>query len=344
MSQETIVHTLYNAEVIQIKDDGYINITALAKAYFEKTGIRRDTHEWLRSKRTQESLEHLSTKLNIPVSELVRVVKGGFDRQQGTYVHPRMSVRFAIWLSDEIGFIVEEWIDDWKTGKLRPMLPYHLRRYLANRDRIPFSHFSIIAELTIRLIAPLESQGYRLPENMLPDISEGLIFNRWLREEKGLNTDELITYAHVFEDGRRVRAKMYPIEVWPDFIKHLYQEWLPHRAQDYFQKRDPTALPFLPKLLANRLTKSLTDLLKEHNSPISARRFNQILLELGILEEKTRPSVTKGTKQYKALTEAGSIYGKNEINPLKPEETQPRYYVDTFQKLLEQVEIYLAYQ
>ncbi|OQW94313.1 MAG: hypothetical protein BWK79_06520, partial [Beggiatoa sp. IS2] len=28
-----------------------------------------------------------------------------------------------------------------------------------------------------------------------------------------------------------------------------------------------------------------------------------VLLELGILEEKTRPSVTKGTKQFKALTE-----------------------------------------
>ncbi|OQW92989.1 MAG: hypothetical protein BWK79_13525, partial [Beggiatoa sp. IS2] len=188
------------------------------------------------------------------------------------------------------------------------------------------------------LIAPLENQGYILPDNMLPDISEGLIFNRWLREEKGLDTNELVTYVHAFEDGRQVRAKMYPIEMWPDFIKHFYQEWLPNRAQDYFQKRDPAALPFLPKLLTNRLTKSLTDLLKEHKSP----KVNQVLLELGILEEKTRPSVTKGTKQFKALTEQGSIYGKNEVNQFKPEETQPRYYVDTFQKLLENVENYLA--
>jgi len=221
-----------------------------------------------------------------------------------------------------------------------PSLPYHLQRYLANRQCVPYTHFSLLSQMSIYLTAPLENLNYTLPDNMLPDISEGLLFNRWLREEKNFDADTLPTYVHTYEDGRQVKSKLYPLELLPDFIKHFHEVWLRQHAHDYFSDRDSNALPFMPKLLENRFTKSLTDLLKEHNSPLSARRVNQILLELGILEEKTRPSVKQGTKQYKALTEQGSPYGKNLVNPLKPEETQPRYYVDTFQKLLEIVEAY----
>ncbi|OQW93107.1 MAG: hypothetical protein BWK79_12880 [Beggiatoa sp. IS2] len=65
--------------------------------------------------------------------------------------------------------------------------------------------------------------------------------------------------------------------------------------------------------------------------------MNKILLELGLLEEKTRPSVTKGTKKYKALTELGLVYGKNVVNPRKLEETTPAYYTDTFTELLAKI-------
>lgn len=223
-----------------------------------------------------------------------------------------------------------------------PSLPYHLQRYLANRQCIPYTHFSILSQMSIFLTAPLENLNYTLPDNLLPDISEGLLFNRWLREEKHFDTDTLPTYTHTYEDGRQVKSKLYPLEFLPDFIKHFHEVWLMQHAQNYFSGRDDRVLPLMPKLLENRLTKSLTDLLKEHNSPLSARKANQMLLELGILEEQTRASATKGTKQYKALTEQGSQYGKNVVNPLKPEETQPRYYVDTFQKLLEIMEAYLT--
>jgi hypothetical protein len=67
-------------------------------------------------------------------------------------------------------------------------VPYHLRRYVANQPNIPVAHFSILAEMTTLLIAPMEIMGYTLPEHMLPDISSGKMFCKWLRDVHGIDT------------------------------------------------------------------------------------------------------------------------------------------------------------
>jgi hypothetical protein len=56
-----IAHNINNSVVEQRRLDGYINATALTRAYRLETGKRRDVSEWLSNKRTQESLEHLSS-------------------------------------------------------------------------------------------------------------------------------------------------------------------------------------------------------------------------------------------------------------------------------------------
>lgn len=60
--QSVITHTIKSSIVEQRASDGYINATALANAYRQATGKRRDVSEWLTNKRTRESLEHLSAK------------------------------------------------------------------------------------------------------------------------------------------------------------------------------------------------------------------------------------------------------------------------------------------
>jgi hypothetical protein len=107
---------MYGIDVPQRKEDGYINATALTKAHYEATGQRREVSEWLSNKRTQESLEHLSAKTGIPVSKLTSVRKGKPANLQGTYIHPKLAVRFAIWLSDDFGYAVEEWVEEWAKG------------------------------------------------------------------------------------------------------------------------------------------------------------------------------------------------------------------------------------
>ncbi len=79
------------------------------------------------------------------------------------------------------------------------------------------------------------------------------MFCKHLRDAHGVNTDELPTYTHVFEDGRTpVQAKAYPEELLVAFRKYIRTVWMPQRATGYFASRDPKALAYLPKLLTKK--------------------------------------------------------------------------------------------
>jgi hypothetical protein len=83
-------------------------------------------------------------------------------------------------------------------------------------------------------------------------------------------------------------------------------------------------------------TDSITNLLKSRNVDISAVKANKILVGLGLLAEKERPSAKHigKMKKYKALTEHGLQYGVNVENPNSPGQTTPHYFIDTFDQLL----------
>lgn len=83
-------------------------------------------------------------------------------------------------------------------------------------------------------------------------------------------------------------------------------------------------------------TESMTNLLKQHNAGISTVKANKILVAIGILEEKERPSTKypDKMKKFKALTENGLVYGVNQENPNTPGQTSPYYFEDKFEELL----------
>jgi KilA-N domain len=39
---------------------------------------------------------------------------------RGTWLHPKLATRFGIWVSDEFGYLVEEWVEQWLTAGLEP--------------------------------------------------------------------------------------------------------------------------------------------------------------------------------------------------------------------------------
>jgi phage anti-repressor protein len=94
---------------------------------------------------------------------------------------------------------------------------------------------------------------------------------------------------------------------------------------------------FLPDYTEEAVTRSLTELLKEHGAGISAVKANTVLIALGILGEQTRPGSKGVTHKFKVLTEAGQKYGKNLISPQNERETQPHYYAVTFPELLDRI-------
>jgi hypothetical protein len=116
-----LTHNLSGIAVNQRVIDGYINATALTNAHKQATGQRKDVANWLSNKRVQQTLEHLSSVTRIPVTELYQVFQGGIPEDQGTWLHPKLSVRFAMWLSDDFGFQVENWVEQWMTQGKNPI-------------------------------------------------------------------------------------------------------------------------------------------------------------------------------------------------------------------------------
>lgn len=82
-------------------------------------------------------------------------------------------------------------------------------------------------------------------------------------------------------------------------------------------------------------TKAAGELLEQFGVGLSAIAFNRLLIQHGILEERERPSSTKGTKKFKVCV--NPEFGKNLTSPNNPRETQPHWYVHKFQALLDLV-------
>lgn len=224
--------------------DGYVNATAMCKA------ADKSWADYNRLGNSTAFLNALSADMGIPITELVQSIRGGTPDLQGTWVHPQVAINLAQWLSPDFAVKVTKWIFDWMSGKVPGgNLPYHLRRYMSNMTNVPVGHFSMLNEMTLNLIAPLEKMGYVLPDSMIPDISEGRMFSKWLRDN-GFDPDNMPSYPHGYEDGRVVNARAYPNGVWEHFRRHFIEVWMHTKAVQYFGQRDPKAVPFLEKLLA----------------------------------------------------------------------------------------------
>ncbi len=224
--------------------DGYVNATAMCKA------AGKSWADYNRLGATQAFLTALSVDMGIPISGIVHSIRGGDPTLQGTWVHPQVAINLAQWLSPQFAVKVTQWVVDWMSGKIPGgNLPYHLRRYMGNMTNVPVGHFSMLNEMTIGLIAPLEQMGYTLADRMIPDISEGRMFSKWLRNN-GHDPDSMPSYQHHYEDGRVVPARAYPNRLLAPFREHFATIWMPSRSISYFGERDPAAVPHLERLLA----------------------------------------------------------------------------------------------
>lgn len=213
----------------------------------------KQINDYTRLKTTPQYLGALSSETGIPVSGLIQSVKGGQPELQGTWVHPQVAIHLAQWLSPEFAVRVTRWVFEWMngSGSANYKFPYHIRRYLINRHKIPPTHFSMLDQMTIRLLGALETKGYMIPNTLMPDISLGRMFSKWLRDN-GHNPDSFPTYEHVFDDGKRypVQARLYPNEVMTEFNLQI-DTWIRNgKALKYFGDRDTAAIAPLKEVFA----------------------------------------------------------------------------------------------
>lgn len=246
MEQLSLIPRIEDGEIIpQRLRDGYISATALCKS------VNKRFSDYKALKSTGEFLLELSNQTMLSEQQLIHTISGGDYRNQGTWVHPYLAINLAQWLSPKFSVKVSQWVIEWQEGKskAKAVFPIHIERYMQNRGKIPYTHFSMLNELTLNLIAPLEQAGYTLPQELVPDISEGRMFCKWLRDNRNIEPNNFPTYPHEYPDGRVVPVKLYPIDLYEDFRRHFNEVWLPQRAINYFKERDQRALTFISPLL-----------------------------------------------------------------------------------------------
>jgi hypothetical protein len=90
--------------------DGYVNATAMCRA-----GGRRWNH-YVTNDRTAEYLQALSGSAGIPADLLVASIGNGPNHLRGTWIHPRLAVDLARWISP--AFAV--WMDGWFLEQFQP--------------------------------------------------------------------------------------------------------------------------------------------------------------------------------------------------------------------------------
>lgn len=242
-----IEHSYQGQVIEQRAKDGYINATAMCRA------AGRRWNDFYSNLETGQYMAALSAKTGILVKELFQSVTGP---KGGTWVHPQLAVRLAMWLSADFAVQVTEWVYEWMSGASRRVTHSYVQRYSINASRIPRGHFSILNAVYQDLYGPLEHAGRVIAErgpdgtSICPDISVGRLFADWLRKKHPEHATDFVTYIHLYPDGREIPdARAYPYRMYPLYREFWESEWLPNRSVGYLRPRDPAAAAVLPAIL-----------------------------------------------------------------------------------------------
>ena len=119
-ARKTFIEREINGEIIyQDQNNGYINATQISKIHRLITGERREPNDWLRTEIAQRAINKLSSVTGISSEELVFIKQGG--KHQGTWIHPRLSVRYAMWVNEDFSLQIEDWVHEWISSVNNPI-------------------------------------------------------------------------------------------------------------------------------------------------------------------------------------------------------------------------------
>jgi hypothetical protein len=108
----SVVKLEYNGNAVEMDENGWFNATAAA-TQFGKRPV-----DWLRLPETIRYLEAVCRKSDVRKSHFVKTYKGNSPRfSQGTWLHPKLAVRFAQWLDIDFAVWCDEQIDALLRGK-----------------------------------------------------------------------------------------------------------------------------------------------------------------------------------------------------------------------------------
>lgn len=166
-------------------------------------------------------------------------------------------------------------------------------------------------------------------------------FKRWItsevlpsiRKTGGYSIKKEVKIPDVVEGEERVKSIMAVAKGLQELLKASDAS-----VAAYINKGiEPMNLPPIEYVPSKGVKFSATALLKQFGRKESINLFNARMEELGYLATKQRKSTSSksGFKNFKCLTEKGLEFGENMVSPHNEKETQPHYYENRFQELLD---------
>lgn len=104
--QLSLVPKVYQGHTITYQEDGWFNATEAA-AKFGKRPV-----DWLRLPDTDSYIGALCRQLRSEKISLLKVIRGGRNHSDGTWLHPKLAVPFARWLDDDFAVWCDMQIDN----------------------------------------------------------------------------------------------------------------------------------------------------------------------------------------------------------------------------------------
>lgn len=97
---------------IPMRDDGYIMATKMCKS------ANKQLQHWRDSPSTRKFTDLVKEHTNLTYEQLIIVKRGGNDKNnQGTWIHPKLAIHLAMWLSSSFCLQVSNWIEEWCSYK-----------------------------------------------------------------------------------------------------------------------------------------------------------------------------------------------------------------------------------
>jgi ribosomal protein L7/L12 len=156
-----IISKKFNSENIffeQINSVIYLNATKTAKAF------SKSLENWRRSAQTLEYLDALYRTVNLTERELIIVRKGGNDKNsQGTWIHKKLIIAFARWLSPDFAV--------WCDGVIEEILQtgsYSVEKPFSRKEEVESQLVGL--EFTFKHLRPSEASKIGMTKTLFEKI------------------------------------------------------------------------------------------------------------------------------------------------------------------------------
>ncbi len=153
--ENVIIKTWFNKQVTFLNSTmPFIYATPIAQQFGKLLG------NWLKTDETQAYISALAKALNKEIDEIVLIKKGGKPQEQGTWLHPKLAIFFARWLSPDFAVWCDIQIEDILKSKQQTPETAHQTVQTQN-ETLDLDFYTQQSEKIFKLVQLINSQNIK---------------------------------------------------------------------------------------------------------------------------------------------------------------------------------------